>query len=185
METWKDIKGYEGFYQVSNTGKVRSLPRTITLKTKNGKDRPCHFKGRTLKLNEEPGKKSNIMPRYYVAFSKNGKRVKFYIHRLVAQHFIPNPMGLTDVNHIDGDCSNNNVDNLEWCSRLDNMRHAFDNKLIKTQKPVQQINLKTNEVINEFESEADACRAMKVTQGKVGRAIRRQGTCKGHKWKFK
>lgn len=183
-EKWLPIKGYEGYYEVSNHGNVRSVDRIIILKTKNGKDRPCHFKQRILKNHVEDKKKSNIMPRYYVTFSKEGKRVRFYNHRLVAEHFIPNPYNKEQVNHIDGDPFNNKVDNLEWVSRTENIRHAFENKLIKTEKPVKQIDKNTGEVINVFKSESEACRQMGVNQTKVLRAIQRNGTCKGYKWEY-
>lgn len=185
MEEWKFIKGFEDFYEISNTGKVRSVPRTITLKTKIGTDRPCEFKGRLLKINKQTFKKHNIIPRYYVAFSKNGKRARFYVHRLVAEHFIPNPNKFEQVNHIDGDTANNHVSNLEWVSRTDNMRHAFRNKLIKTEKAVLQLDKHTREVVGEFVSESEACRQMGVQQGKVWRSMQRNGTCGGYRWKYK
>lgn len=65
-----------------------------------------------------------------VKLRKNGKRKQYYLHRLVALTYLPNPNGLPDINHIDGDKSNNSVSNLEWVSRSENLKHAFDNKLL-------------------------------------------------------
>jgi len=183
-EAWKPIKGYEGYYEISNHGNVRSVDRVIILKTKNGKDRPCHFKQRVLKNHVENPNRHNIKSRYYVAFSKEGKHVRFYNHRLVAEYFIPNPESKEQVNHIDGNPFNNRVDNLEWVTSKENINHAFESKLIKTEKPVNQIDKTSGEIIKVFKSESEACRQLGVTQGKVLRAIQRDGTCKGYKWEY-
>lgn len=103
-EQWKDIPGYEGRYQVSNHGRVRSL-----LFCRNG---------RILK----PDIVSNGYARVHFQFKKT-----FLLHRLVASAFIPNPKNLATVNHIDGDKTNNHVSNLEWSSYSDNMRHSWRN----------------------------------------------------------
>ena len=117
MEIWKDIKGYEGWYKVSNLGNVRSLDRAITYS--NGRK---HFeKGKMLK----PTLKSNGY--YYVSLSRNCKTPKYDIHKLVAIAFLENPNNYKCVNHIDGNKLNNNINNLEWCSYSYNAIHA--NKL--------------------------------------------------------
>ena len=114
-EMWKDIKGYEGLYQISNLGRVKSLPRNIT-HSYNTIDNYYEqgFQGRFLK----PNKKENG----YLEFSlyKNKQRKHKYIHRLVAEAFIPNPDNLPQVNHTDEDKENNCVNNLEWCTVLYN-----------------------------------------------------------------
>lgn len=109
MEVWKDIEGYNGKYQISNTGEVRSFSRW-----KNGNI----LKGGTC---------GNPGPYRYVALVGKGRNdVKnTYIHRLVATYFVENPNGYNEVNHIDGNTLNNNSENLEWCSHLENMRHAI------------------------------------------------------------
>jgi hypothetical protein len=104
-EIWKPIPGYEGYYEVSNTGKVRSLTRTVIMK--DGKPRP--IKGRELKP-----KINNGYPT--VNLSKNGTVKTIRIHRLVALTFIPNPDNLPIINHKDENKQNNNVNNLEWCT---------------------------------------------------------------------
>ena len=96
MEEWRDIEGYEGLYQISSLGRVKSFPRPTTpggiLKTIKRKDGYCSIK-----------------------LSKNGKVKKVLVHRLVAKAFIPNTNNLPIINHKDENPLNNNVDNLEWC----------------------------------------------------------------------
>jgi len=108
-EIWKDIEGYEGIYQVSNTGKVRSLDRKVWNYIK---------KGRILKMH------NNGHGYYNVSLHSKEKNEKHaYIHILVAKAFIPNPNNYEQINHKDFDKSNNCVDNLEWVSRKQNMLH--------------------------------------------------------------
>lgn len=108
MEIWKDIKGYENLYQVSNLGNVRSLDHI----RKNGKDenKKCLHKGKMLK----PGIES--IGYKVVGLSKEGKSKSFRVHRLVAETFIDNPNNYKCINHKDENKLNNNVNNLEWCT---------------------------------------------------------------------
>lgn len=112
-ELWKDVVGYENLYQVSNLGNVKSLNNWH--KHKNG----------------SPYLRNQVRCSTYLAvgLTKNTKRTQFQIHALVAMAFIPNPNNYPEVNHIDGIKSNNQVENLEWCTRSMNIRHAFDTKL--------------------------------------------------------
>lgn len=187
IEIWKDIKDYEEHYQVSNLGNIRSKDKIITCKGKNGTIAHKNKKGKVLKNNIQKGTRSNIQDMLYVVLSKEGKTKRFYVHRLVADAFMPNSdrLNKTEVNHIDGNRYNNTVSNLEWVTKKDNIKHAFKNKLIKTEKEVIQIDATTYEEIKVFPSESSACRSMGVTQGKINRAIKRNGTCKGYKWRFK
>ncbi len=125
IEEWKDIEGYEGLYQVSNLGRVRSLKRTIV-------DSWCTrvFKGRILKQTEHNGKQ----PYFYVTLSKNHKNRKILVHRLVAECFIDNDHNKEQVNHIDGNPQNNNVENLEWVTNAENTQHAYNTGLYVNSK---------------------------------------------------
>lgn len=181
-EVWKSVKGYEGYYEVSNTGKVRSVERTVILLSRDGKPRPSVYKSKVLRLSVE--NKTKQLPRRYVRLSKGGVVKRFYVHRLIAQTFIPNPLQLPEVNHIDGNPFNNNVENLEWSSKEDNIRHAFENKLIKTERAVAKLHPKTLEIIETYKSESEACRQHNITQGKILRSMQRNGTSCGYQWKY-
>lgn len=113
-EEWKQVS-YAPNYEISTLGNVKN-------KTTN----------KILYLNYERVKKTNTRMR--VGLSQNGKIKGYYLHRIVAQHFIENPDELPEVNHIDGDCYNNKASNLEWISKINNMRHARDNNLVTTYK---------------------------------------------------
>lgn len=120
-EIWKDVKGYEGIYQVSNLGRVKSLPRIRS--TGCG---TCIVKGGILKQSRNFYKKRNELMYPYVSFhNKSGvPSKKMLVHRLVAEAFIPNPLNLSYVNHKDENKTNNNVSNLEWCTVEYNNRYG-------------------------------------------------------------
>lgn len=128
-EVWKDIPGYEGKYQVSTLGRIRTVEHQY--KQSRGI--------RTVK--EKLLKPSLANNGYYRVNLGHGKTE--LIHRLVANTFIPNPENKRTVNHIDGNKLNNNVDNLEWNTHRENNIHAFKNNLIKTTKKVICLETKT------------------------------------------
>lgn len=111
-EIWKDIKGYEGKYQISNLGRVKSLNYNNTKKEKIIKSE---------------------ITKGYVRYrlSKNKKLKRFLAHRLVAEAFIPNPNNYPIINHIDGNPLNNDIKNLEWCTYKYNAQHALKTGLVE------------------------------------------------------
>ena len=114
-EIWKNIENYEGLYQVSNFGKVRSVKRKV--KGLNGIEQV--FKGRIL-IPE------NIKGYHRVTLSKKNKQTRQLVHRIVAVCFISNIEEKRCVNHIDGNRFNNNVSNLEWCTHSENEKHSYN-----------------------------------------------------------
>ncbi len=124
IEIWKPVVGYEGYYEVSLNGIVRGIERMIV--TKAGLRT---FKRKILK------KRINNCGYAEVRLSKNGKKATGFIHVLIAKAFLPNPYNKPQVNHLNGIKSDNCIDNLEWCTQAENMRHAFKiglmNKTIK------------------------------------------------------
>lgn len=119
---WKPISGFEGYYEVSDTGCVRSVDRDII--NKNGIRH--HLKGKLMKLTPVINKYRISNSNYIVVnLRKHGKSHVIPVHILVAKAFIPNPDNLPTVNHKDGDKSNNVVENLEWASYAENNIHAL------------------------------------------------------------
>lgn len=114
QEIWRDIKGYEGKYQVSNLGNVRSL---------------MYHNAKGIKRISLLKPATDGKGYLRCALSKNNILTTFKVHRLVAQAFIPNPNNYPQINHIDGNKKNNKVDNLEWCTNSINQIHAYSTNL--------------------------------------------------------
>lgn len=118
-EKWKPVKGYEGLYEVSDFGRIKSLKRTETVKNKRGETYTRSHKERILAQTLDG--RSNYLQ---VMLCKDGKGKKHLVHRLVANAFIENPLSLQEVNHIDEDKTNNCAANLEWCTHKYNSNYG-------------------------------------------------------------
>lgn len=181
-EIFVDIKGYEGLYQISNLGRIKSLERQVIGK---------YNSIRTLK---EFIMKPNIIKKGYLRINlhKNSKNKHFLVHQLVASHFIPNPNNYHCVNHKDEDKQNNCVDNLEWCdieynnnygTRNERLSVAFTNNPKKS-KPIIQLDKECN-IINEYPSINEADRNG-FSRSKIIDCCRgKRKTHKGFIWKYK
>ncbi len=117
---WKDIPGYEGLYQISRRGQVKSLGRKIT-------DRRGRVTERKdiIKVNQV-----DMFGYYRIQLKKDGISKNFRIHRLIAMAFIPNPKNKRCINHKDANKKNNRISNLEWCTHKENLQHAFKKNLV-------------------------------------------------------
>lgn len=157
---WKDIQGYEGLYQVSRNGEIRRAK--ILQEADNGK-----------------GYK-------FVFLCKNGKYKRFYIHRIVAETFIKNPMQKNFVNHKNGVRSDNRVENLEWITQSENERHKYRilGFVQKNAKQVEQI--KNGKIIATYPSLHHAARAVNGGTKEIKACcIGKAQQAKGFNWKYK
>lgn len=162
MEIWKDIEGYEGLYQVSSEGMVKSLNYNRTGEErilKSGKDKDGYL---------------------YVILYKEGNTKTFSVHRLVAQAFLNNPDNLQQVNHIDENPTNNSVDNLEWCTAKYNVNYGTRTE--KTQKPILQFS-KTGEFIRKWESGTQVERELGIDNSSIAKCCKgKQKTAGNFRW---
>lgn len=179
MEIWKDVKGYEYFYRVSSLGNV-TRKKGIQCK-----------KERVIKMHDNgSGYKA-------VSLSVDSKVKKEYVHRLVAMSFLPNTENKEEVNHIDGDRSNNNLVNLEWVTRSENHFHRYT---VLKQKGVNfgktgSKNWKSKEVlkydvygkfIESFPAVMEAMRITGINEASIrGCIYGKQKTAGGYVWKYK
>lgn len=156
-ENYKDIKDYEDLYEVSDTGLVRNKAT-----------------GRILKLTRD---KDGYLQ---VSLYKDGIRKTYRVHRLVAQAFIPNPNNYSEVNHIDENKTNNNVENVEWCSRQYNNEYSLS-------KPVCKYAL-DGRLLNTYKSIKEASKQTGIAQGNICRCCRGKDgsmTAGGFIWKYR
>lgn len=182
MEICKDVKGYEGLYQVSNFGRIKSLH-----KIRNRGD------------NADGIMKTYLIHGNYIAIKlkKNKESKAYLIHRLVAISFIPNPEDKRTVNHIDGNKLNNHVNNLEWNTHSENLHHAYNNGLSVYRayrkdtgihircRSVIQINI-DGSVMAEFESLKEAEEKTGIKQTNISNVCRgKRLVAGGFKWKYK
>ena len=171
-EIWKDIEGYEGLYQVSSEGRIKSLSRL----TSNGRKIADRI------LTPYKNRDGYLQLKLY----KDGKYINHKIHRLVANAFIPNPENKPEVNHIDENKENNNVSNLEWVTRKENANHGTRNeRSAKTNsKPVMGISLDGKSYLY-FNSAKDAERLAGFDNSAISRCCRgKLKTYKGYTWSF-
>lgn len=177
MEEWKPIEGYEGLYEVSNLGRVKSLWYGKERMLKMGKDKLGYLR---------------------VFLCNNNKGKNFLIHRLVAKAFIPNPDNKPFIDHIDTNPSNNRIENLRWCTHKENCNNPLTiekysknnsnlgkyGKLHQTSKPILQFSL-NGEFIKKWNCAKDAARELNINDNHIGSCCRgKRKTTYGYIWKY-
>ena len=169
-EKWRRfIEGYE----VSNFGRVRSLDRSIV--RKNGWQQT--FKGRILKPYTK-GKYDSVV------LSIAGEYKTFYIHRLVAMMFVPNPHGFDEVNHLDENSKNNNAENLSWCLHIDNLNYGSHNKKISIANSKAVVGVNDNGEEVRFPSITDAAQYFGVSIQAIYNSIKKNINSCNYKWRY-
>lgn len=178
-EIWKPIKGYEGLYEVSNLGRVRSFHphRKVKYKILNPIEMNIGY--------------------YKVTLYSKLKKEQKYIHKLVAETFIPNPKNFNVINHINGNKKDNNVENLEWCTQKHNMEQAFNMGLVgnfqrgklgkesQNRKIIKQIQLGTNKTLNMFYGACEAERQTNICCQNIRACCRgERKTAGGFIWQY-
>ena len=165
-EIWKDIEGYEGLYQVSNLGRVKSLNYHRTGKERIMKPQKTNW------------------GYLFVGLCKDGKVKQPLVHRLVGQAFIENPNNLPCINHKDVNPENNCVENLEWCSyEYNNTYNGRAKKVAEKQsKPVFSVN-KESGLIMWWESAREAGRVLGISQSDIGKCCKGKAkSCGNYTW---
>lgn len=175
-EIWKDIKGYEGLYQVSSLGRVRSLDRKILYS--NGKR--CFHKGKILNLH------SNHRGYLYIGLHKNNIIKKYYIHRLVAEMFIFNLYDYPCINHKDENQKNNTVENLEWCSYKYNNNYGNHGKRISSSKSKRICQMsEEHKIIRYFNSITQAGNTLDIPHSSISACCKgKMRMAGGYIWKY-
>lgn len=168
MSQWREIKGYEGLYLVSDDGRIYALPKTVN----NGKGNYTR-KGRFL----SPGLRGKGDLKYkFVVLTKNGQSEKISVHRIVAETFLKNEKGFSVINHIDRNTLNNNCNNLEWCDQ------QYNNEYSHNKKVCQYAN---GEKIAEYKSITCASQITGIGRQNINNAL--TGWSKkagGYEWKY-
>lgn len=169
-EIWKDIPNYEGLYQISNLGRVKSFRQSSKFHKAS-----------------EYILKSALANNGYcqVTLYNNTRKKKFLVHRLVAEAFIPNPNNYPHINHKDENPSNNAVDNLEWCTaRYNNLYGTARIRQVETvSRPIEQLTL-SGKVIAVYRSTRIASELLGINRGTLKSAIIKGSQCNGYLWKY-
>jgi len=176
-EIWRDIKGYEGLYQVSNIGRVKSLGRTVTRKN-----------GSKLSIRERIMKPSTNHSGYLLVnlYNSRGKMKSFKVHRLVCEAFHKNPENKPCVNHIDENKTNNIASNLEWCTVSENNSHGTRTaRVAKARSKTIGQYTRDGVLVKVWKSATEVQSQLGFAQGAISEVARgKRKTAYGYVWKY-
>ncbi len=176
-EVWKDIKDYEGYYQVSNLGRVRSVDRTFIREDGS----TCTWSGRIRKLNPQTNGYLTVV------LTKNNNSKRFRVHRLVAETFVPNPNNYPDACHKDENFLNNEASNLEWCEHKTNCNTPKRlEKLQNKGKWIIKLS-KNNEILHFYRNCAEASKETGIDYSSIYGCCENKPhhfTAGGYRWKY-
>lgn len=172
QEVWKDIEGYEGLYQVSNLGNVKSLDK----RWNTSPDHAINVRGKMLK------QRKMYAGYMQVGLSRNGVTKTHRVHKLVADAFIVNPENKPQINHKNGDKTDNTVSNLEWCTASENQRHKVDVLGINGGAEIPVMCLETGQIYKSVteaskQTKANASHICAVCKGKRAKSA-------GYTWRY-
>lgn len=182
IEVWKDIPNYEGLYQASNLGRIKSLDRYVI-----SKDYKSFRKG---KIKKPSVHENNYL---YVILSNKSVEKHKLVHRLIAETFLDNPNNYSVVNHINGNKQDNKVENLEWCNHQQNSQKAWEMGLYPKKKEkthstkkvkVIQKDLQGN-IIKIWDSITEVNKKLKINTTQISNCIKNKKyfkTAGGYKW---
>ena len=167
MEVWKEVFGYDVLYEVSNLGRVRTRYSKMT-----GYSKDYRF--------VKPSDNGNGYLRFN--WKLNGRSKTVYLHRLVAEYFIPNPNSLNEINHKDENKQNNCVDNLEWCDHKYNCKYGTRNDRSAQKNRKKIVCVETGRI---FESSTQAASELNVNVTAISNCLRgRSKSCSGYRWQY-
>ena len=175
-EIWKDINGYEGSYQVSNMGRIRSLDKVVQ----------CRFGKTAVKKGKILRQRKNV-GYLYICLSNKGVHKVYRVHILVAKAFVDNQESKPQVNHKNGNKTDNRAENLEWVSAKDNLMHAWKNNLNKRGEPKEIYQYdKNGKLVNKYESAKEASRKTGIDHANICRCASKESyhTAGGYIWKW-
>lgn len=155
---WQPVRGYEGLYEVSNYGQIRGIDRIETLK--DGRKRFRHGKQLATMTKRHGYQAVNLY--------SHGAMKTVLVHRLVAQVFVPNPDGKPEVNHINGDKSDNRASNLEWVTSAENIRHAYEIGLKKADHHGRLSNQQIRDIRASHEKQKEIAKRHRISRTLVG-----------------
>ena len=176
IEEWKDVIGYENYYSISNLGRFKRKNITYYRKTDGIK---CTLSEKIV----TPTIWNKGYPRVILECFGQAKSKSIFIHVLVAKHFIPNPNNYSQVNHIDGNKTNNKVDNLEWVSNKQNVLHSYrDEHMIHSNAIAVYQKDKNGNIINKFQTIRQAEEITGFSRKYISKAIKNRREYKGYYW---